>query len=202
MVKQRDVRDVRGRSASEIGGKAKAAADGPLRIVAAQSAMVPPKVRRTTAAAFAGARQDRFFEILSATSNVLLACATVGVSSHTVYKHRRTDPAFAARWNRALADAIADLKMKVAAQGRFGQTTETVFDITANGERRVRKVREVAPLALRTLVAAAGDADASDRADQEAAEREAREIKLEAAERILLAAAERARAVHRDDADG
>lgn len=42
------------------------------------------------------------------------------------------------------------------------------------------------PTALRTLVAAGGDADASDRADSEAAEREAREIRLAAAERVIL----------------
>ena len=144
------------------------------------------KVARERSDAFTAVRRDRFFEILSETSNVRLACDMVGISQHTAYRYRRRDASFAARWNKALADAIADLRMRVAAQGRFGQTTETVFAIDADGARKITTVRDIAPTALRTLMAAGGDAVASDRADSEAAEREAREIRLAAAERVIL----------------
>ena len=144
------------------------------------------KLMRQRSDAFTAARQDRFFETLSETSNVLLSCSVAGIAPQTAYIYRRRDASFAARWNKALADAVADLRMRVAAQGRFGQTTETIFAVDANGARKITTVREIAPTALRTLVAAGGDADASDRADHEAAEREAREIRLAAAERVIL----------------
>lgn len=158
------------------------------------------QIKRTAPHVFTSDRQDRFFDILSETSNVKLACEVVGISQTAVYHHRRTNAAFAARWQRALADAIADLRMRVAAQGRFGQTTETIISMTDQGERVVRTTRDIAPVALRTLAAAGGEADVSDREDQLERERDEREMRLAAAERILISALQSARGKRHDAA--
>lgn len=56
------------------------------------------KVARERSDAFTAMRRDRFFEILSETSNVRLACDMVGISQHTAYRYRRR---YALWWRRA-----------------------------------------------------------------------------------------------------
>lgn len=148
---------------------------------------------------FTAKRKARFLTVLSETSNVRAAAAAAGITSETAYQHRRRDAAFARGWEKALADAIADLKMLVAHQGRFGAIDEVSTRTDADGVRHVRRTRQVADSALRTLVQAAGRAalsDAEDRAEAEALERE---IQIDAAERIML---RRIREMADDPADG
>ena len=47
--------------------------------------------------------KDRFFETLAETCNVRAAAETAGVCSSAVYKHKLSDPDFAAQWRLALA---------------------------------------------------------------------------------------------------
>lgn len=154
------------------------------------------QARRTS---FTAKRKARFLAVLSETSNVSAAAAAAGIATITAYTHRRRDAAFARGWEKALADAIADLKMLVAHQGRFGAIDEMSSCTDADGVRHVRRTRQVADSALRTLVQASGRAalsDAEDRAEAEALERE---IQIDAAERIML---RRIREMADDPADG
>lgn len=154
------------------------------------------QARRTS---FTAKRKARFLAVLSETSNVSAAAAAAGIATITAYTHRRRDAAFARGWEKALADAIADLKMLVAHQGRFGAIDEMSSCTDADGVRHVRRTRQVADSALRTLVQASGRvalSDAEDRAEAEALERE---IQIDAAERIML---RRIREMADDPADG
>lgn len=54
-----------------------------------------------------------FFEALAETSNVTAAAARAEVPLRTVYKTRRNDPAFAARWLAALHEGYDHLEMEL-----------------------------------------------------------------------------------------
>lgn len=47
--------------------------------------------------------EDRFLAVLAATCNVKAACAEVGMTAASAYAHRQRWPAFAARWDAAIA---------------------------------------------------------------------------------------------------
>ena len=47
--------------------------------------------------------EDCFFETLAASCNVTLACKEAKVSSGGLYRRRRKDASFRARWGEALA---------------------------------------------------------------------------------------------------
>lgn len=156
------------------------------------------RLEQARSTSFTATRKARFLTVLSETSNVRAAAAAAGITAETAYKHRRRDAAFARGWEKALADAIADLKMLVAHQGRFGAIDEVSTRTDAEGVRHVRRTRQVADSALRTLVQAAGRAalsDAEDRAESEALEEK---IQVDAAERIML---RRIREMGHDPAD-
>lgn len=55
----------------------------------------------------------RFLEALAETSNVTASAARAGIPARTVYKYRRQDPAFAARWRAALAEGYENLEMEL-----------------------------------------------------------------------------------------
>ncbi|MBW6523981.1 hypothetical protein KZ810_10790 [Sphingomonas sp. RHCKR47] len=59
---------------------------------------------------FTEARRARFIEVLAATCNVALATKASEVGGGTVYKTRRSDPAFAAEWDAALASGYDRLE--------------------------------------------------------------------------------------------
>ena len=56
------------------------------------------------------AGEDRFLATLAATCNVRLACADVGLTPASAYQHRTRWPAFAARWDAAVAAGSASLE--------------------------------------------------------------------------------------------
>lgn len=59
--------------------------------------------RRVPRAFFGVAKQQRFIDALAATCNVRIAAEAAGVRLSTPYAARRRDPAFAERWDEALA---------------------------------------------------------------------------------------------------
>jgi hypothetical protein len=57
--------------------------------------------------------RSRFFDALAATSNVTDAAKQVHVTTATIYKLRREDPAFATKWQAALHEGYDNLEMEV-----------------------------------------------------------------------------------------
>lgn len=55
--------------------------------------------------------EEVFFDVLSASCNVTLACAEVGFTTPTVYRLRRMRPDFAEKWRIALEQGYARLEM-------------------------------------------------------------------------------------------
>lgn len=54
-------------------------------------------------AAWTAAAKDRFFEILGEACNIRVAARAADIDSSAIYKHKLSDPEFAARWRLALA---------------------------------------------------------------------------------------------------
>jgi hypothetical protein len=54
--------------------------------------------------------EDRFLAVVAATCNVRAACAEVGMTVSSAYAHRRRWPAFARRWDEAVACGTAALE--------------------------------------------------------------------------------------------
>lgn len=67
-----------------------------------------------------------FLDNLRETANVTLAARAAGVSSGTVYAHRREDVLFAERWDEAIGEAV-DLLEAEAHRRAFRGTEEPVF---------------------------------------------------------------------------
>jgi hypothetical protein len=62
---------------------------------------------------FDKAAKTVFLEWFAATCNIKLAAAKAGVAYQTVFKHRMSDAAFAAAWDRCLAQGYARLEAKM-----------------------------------------------------------------------------------------
>lgn len=62
------------------------------------------------------ASDDLFFDALAASCNVTWSAGECGFSPAAIYARRRRDPAFAARWDSALAQGVARLEMLLVRQ--------------------------------------------------------------------------------------
>lgn len=74
--------------------------------------------------------RDTFIATLGETSNVAAAAEAADISVSHVYKMRRADPAFAARWYEALAEGYDNLEMELLGRLREGRLEETGKDGT------------------------------------------------------------------------
>jgi hypothetical protein len=61
--------------------------------------------------------EDRFLATLAATCNVKAACAEVGFTQASAYGHRKRWPAFATRWDEAIADGYARIEAALVENG-------------------------------------------------------------------------------------
>jgi len=61
--------------------------------------------------------EDRFIATLAATCNVRASCAEVGISVPSAYKHRDRWPAFARRWDMAIADGYTRIEIALIEHG-------------------------------------------------------------------------------------
>ena len=68
------------------------------------------------------ARIDHFLELLAETSNVTAAATAASLSTGTIYRLRREDPAFARRWFAALAEGYDNLEMELLGPLRAGDS--------------------------------------------------------------------------------
>ncbi len=73
-----------------------------------------------------------FLNELAETSNVKAACIAANVSQSLVYKTRRDEPDFAARWYAALAEGYDNLEMELLGRLREGRLEE----VDADGTKR------------------------------------------------------------------
>lgn len=71
-----------------------------------------------------------FINELAETSNVKAAAEAADVSQSMVYKKRRDDPDFAAKWYAALAEGYDNLEMELLGRLREGRLEETGEDGT------------------------------------------------------------------------
>lgn len=63
-----------------------------------------------------------FLSALAETSNIAAAARRAGVNVSTVYKARRTEPAFARHWQAALCEGYDNLEMELLARLRSGES--------------------------------------------------------------------------------
>lgn len=69
-----------------------------------------PQLQRSTGKRWTEEAEQRFVDHLAATANVRAATAAAGFTSSLVYRRRRNDAAFAARWEAALAQGYARIE--------------------------------------------------------------------------------------------
>jgi hypothetical protein len=71
-----------------------------------------------------------FLAALSQSPNVSGACAAAGIERSTAYRHRDSDPAFAAAWEDAMEQSTDDLAGEAYRRARHG-TEKPVFHMGA-----------------------------------------------------------------------
>lgn len=69
------------------------------------------QVVRTRGHRWSDEAEEIFLDALAVTCNAALAAGQAGFSAQTVYRRRRTDPAFAARWNEAMRQGVARIQL-------------------------------------------------------------------------------------------
>lgn len=74
----------------------------------------------------------RFLELLSQTGNVTAACRGSGLSKETVYKARKTDPEFAAAWQKAEETAVDLLELEARRRAMSTSDTLLIFLLKAH----------------------------------------------------------------------
>lgn len=74
------------------------------------------QTRRQRQNRFTRERKEAWLEHFAAHCDVSAACAAAGISANTVYRHRRTDPAFRAGWDEAIQGGYDRLEAEALAQ--------------------------------------------------------------------------------------
>lgn len=72
-----------------------------------------PQFVRSKGKRWTEAAEEKFLDLLAATSNVTLSAAETGFSREAIYRRRRNDAGFAARWQAALDQGYARLEMLI-----------------------------------------------------------------------------------------
>lgn len=93
-----------------------------------------PRVRRQAKRAWTRVAEDRFFEMLAESCNVLMAAEAAGVRPQRAYDRRTRDAYFRGRWDQALAAGYGQLEMMLLERALHG--TEKVI-VTPSGENRI-----------------------------------------------------------------
>lgn len=75
-----------------------------------------PQVITSTGHRWTDMAEAQFLDHLGATCNVTAAAAATGFSKEAIYRRRARDPAFAARWQTALAQGYARIEMALVAR--------------------------------------------------------------------------------------
>lgn len=70
-----------------------------------------PQIIEVTSARWNDGAEQRFLDALGASCNVTHAAMQSGFSKEAIYRRRRTDPGFRARWNDALAQGYVRIEM-------------------------------------------------------------------------------------------
>jgi hypothetical protein len=117
------------REARRAGALREAAAEGPIQ---ANNRRVHQR-RRKRGIEFTDARKQLFLDHFAGTADMLAACDAAGIHYSTAYKHRRTDPQFAAGWDEALTAAYALLEAEALRQ-RLEAQRRAAFEPQPAGE--------------------------------------------------------------------
>ena len=131
-----------------------------------------PRVVKSRAATFDGAKQARFLAELAATCNVTLAAKRTRVAQNTVYRHRQTDAGFRARWAEALGQAYHNLELMMLERAMNG-TVKTVTKADGSIDRTHEYPNAIALTLLRLHRDGAAEAE-PDPSDEDADEIRAR----------------------------
>lgn len=106
-----------------------------------------PQMRRASARSWSAAKGGAFLQVLAETLNVSEACRVTKMSSVVVYRRRKTDAAFRAAWNDAIAEGYRRLELVLLERAFNG--VEKVIRRRDGSEERMREYPN--ELALRLL---------------------------------------------------
>lgn len=109
------------------------------------------QVRAVSRRYFSTAKKVAFFTTLVETANIKAAAKAAGVTTTTIWRHRRSDPEFRAAWALAIEQGYADLEIRLQAIARFGKTIETVSEGKGKDRRERRTRSDVPSFGLRLL---------------------------------------------------
>src|SRR3546814_1487689 len=69
-----------------------------------------------------GRQMDIFLDALAASSNVAASARAAGISGNAMYRERRRNPGFAARWHEALCEGFARLEAELLSEALIAPT--------------------------------------------------------------------------------
>lgn len=67
-------------------------------------------------------QMDVFLDALAESSNVAASARTAGISANAMYRERRRNPGFAARWHEALCEGFARLEAELLSEALIAPT--------------------------------------------------------------------------------
>lgn len=120
-------------------------------VLGPRSALGEPQVRDHRRDGFTPEKRDAFFAHLADSCNMAASARLVGISQTSVRNWRRKDPEFAHRYAVVIADAYADLEMRLLAMAREGVTGEQWEEVGEDGITRLRYRRDT-PGQMRMLL--------------------------------------------------
>jgi len=92
--------------------------------------------RRKRGIGFTDARKQLFLDHFAGTADAQAACDAAGIHFSTMYKHRRTDPVFAAGWDAALAGAYPLLEAELVRKRLEAQRRGAFEPVPNGGQQR------------------------------------------------------------------
>jgi hypothetical protein len=110
-----------------------------------------PIVRNHRRDGFTPEKRDAFFAHLADTCNLSASARHAGISQTSVRNWRRKDAEFAHRYAMVIADAYADLEMRLLAILKEGVTGEQWEEVGEDGVKRLHYRRDV-PGQMRMLL--------------------------------------------------
>ncbi len=123
----------------------------PQLVLGQRNTIGEPQVRDHRRDGFTPEKRDAFFAHLADTCNMAASARHVGISQTSVRNWRRKDPEFAHRYAMVIADAYADLEMRLLAIVQEGVTGEQWEEVGEDGVKRLRYRRDT-PGQLRMLL--------------------------------------------------
>jgi len=105
-----------------------------------------PQMRKPSARSWTKAKEEAFLSVLAETCNVTRACKAAGIGVTSVYRRKKENAAFRARWLAAISTAYQQLELVLLERAFNG--TEKLVSVRAGEPRTMREYSDRLGLTL------------------------------------------------------